>query len=456
MQRSAPARESAPLRSDIPFVASLVPASPRDTAPGLAVRASKGFASWLKGALVVLGVMYIVLGFVLSFGVSVVSRVDWGPSGMTNTVERSIAADQMKPFMLTPDPSIAPDEAGLAFQSLQPANQHGGAYRYRDVPDRPAVPWRTWKIDQTLFNGFNRSSWDGPNNTTILAQVKKGFSPKEKELLRVIATAPAWKKYDLFARAASADLVGGRFDLPLSPDATMWAMPVPKFAATKEFAYASVSRAAWHLSEGRKDSAEFALRSTISFGRVMAANSSTPIEQLIGNVITGIGSAGLRELYTITGDPRLATMPVVDTKAGRFAAEVPAEIRELGRGTQAEIRDRLIYIATTPTFSRAVRMTALTNLSISTCTSFTGIVAGPSGSVRAAFDQARRDLGRYPGELALIDVAEDGPSRFGQLDAQSTDETMNAAYILSRIYFNPRLGMCALMSANVPLFNAIK
>jgi len=195
---------------------------------------------------------------VLPYGVSVVSRVAWGPS---NTVQRSIAADQ------------------------------------------------------TLFNGFNRSSWDGPNNTTILAQVKKGFSPKEKELLRVIATAPAWKKYDLFARATSADLVGGRFDLPLSPDATMWAMPVPKFGATKEFAYASVSRAARHLSEGRKDSAELALRSTISFGRVMAANSSTPIEQLVGTVITGIGSAALHELYTITKDSRLGVCALMGVNA---------------------------------------------------------------------------------------------------------------------------------------------
>ncbi|MCX5755603.1 MAG: hypothetical protein NTX19_05740 [Gemmatimonadetes bacterium] len=60
MQRSAPARESAPLRSDIPFVASLVPASPDEKTEGVAGRALKGFASWLKGAVVVLGVMYIV------------------------------------------------------------------------------------------------------------------------------------------------------------------------------------------------------------------------------------------------------------------------------------------------------------------------------------------------------------------------------------------------------------
>jgi hypothetical protein len=66
-------------------------------------------------------------------------------------------------------------------------------------------------------------------------------------------------------------------------------------------------------------------------------------------------------------------------------------------------------------------------------------------SVRAAFDLARRDLARYPGEAAVIDMIEDGLRRWRPDEAQSADGLSSAAYIVSRLYFNRRLGACALM-----------
>ena len=455
MQRTAPARESAPPRSDIPFDQSIVPASPGEQSQGLAGRAFRGFASWLKGAVIVLGVMYVISWLVVSFAVTAIDSTVWRPSTTANIAERSIAADLTRPYGVAADPRITPEQAGLAFNALQPAGQKGGDFTFRDATNRPVAPWRTWKLDPALFPSARGNSWNGPNNLEILEAVKKGFSRKEKEVLRAIALAPVWHDYDRFARAAAADLIGGRFELPFSPDATAFAMPIARFAATKELAYASVSRAAWHLSEGRRDSAEAVLRTTISFGLAMSDNAAFPIEQLIGNVITGIGRQALGQLYTITGDSRTVAVAAIGEKQGRYAGAVPRELREINDGTLDEKRQRLVTIATTPTFARAIRQRALMDLALSSCTKVGELLTGPNASVRAAFTQARRDLARYPGEAATLDLVENAlngllPSP-DQLPAPN-DALVTVAWTIGRVYFNPRLGLCAVMAANLGAF----
>lgn len=456
MQRSATAREhahagaraGAPPRSDFQFDASLVPASAQSV--GLAGRVRKGFKGWLKGAVITLSVMYVVPFFVLSFAVASVDSIVWSPTRMTGTVEKSIAADRVRAFGLRVDPTITPDQAGLAFAGLQPSNTGFGEFTPRRGVHFPVVPWRNWTFPGTLFPTARPTSWTGPDAAKILLAVKAGFSAEEKAVLRVIGTAPAWREYDTFAQAGAADIIGGLFQLPFRSDATIYAMPFSRFAATKEMAYASVSRAAWHLSEGRRDSAVFALRATISFGHVMADHSPFIIDQLIGNVVTGIGRTALGQLYTITGDPRGAELDAAapaQKSAGRFYGALPREIREINEGTLAEKRERLITIATTPSFSQPVRTEALRSLALSSCTNIGELLMGPNASVRAAFDKAR-DLARYPSERAVVDLIENSLNRTPPpTGARDPLNFAMWAEVGARIYFfNPRLSTCAVMA----------
>jgi len=429
-----------------------VPAGPARA--GVARRVVKGLTSWLKGALITLAVIYVVTGLVLTFGVASVNALFWRPGSFSDMVQRTMVADAARPYGLVPDPRITPEEAGRAFAALQPGGRRGGKFTFKAIADRPGVPWRTWKLDPTLFKdprGANwNSSWNGPSAQQIIPMVRRGLSAKEREVLRAVATAPVWRDYDLFARAPAADLVGGQFTLPFASDATIFEMPFVRFAATKELAYASVSRAAWHLSQGRPDSAEMVLRATVTFGRVLSDNATMVIEQLIGNVITGIGREGLVQLYAATGDPRGAAIASIAGKAAVAAvpnAVPPLAIRALGGGDLAADRARLLAIATSPKIDRALRYEALRSLAVSSCTNVRELLTGPNAGVRAAFDQARRDLARYPGEVALIDLIAESLQRpealVGGLGGELTPSRV--LVLAGKAYFNPRLASCGVM-----------
>ena len=124
----------------------------------------------------------------------------------------------------------------------------------------------------------------------------------------MVATAPLWTQYDLIARAPAVDILGGRFVMPFPDDALIFQMPILRFAATKELAYAGVSRAAYHLAVGERAEAEAALRSIIGFGFAIIDNGTFVIDGLIGQVIVGIGRDALERFYTLTGDPRAAAV----------------------------------------------------------------------------------------------------------------------------------------------------
>ena len=47
----------------------------------------------------------------------------------------------------------------------------------------------------------------------------KGFSPREMEYLRSLATAPVWREFDLVARAPAVDAIGGQLRVPFAPEA---------------------------------------------------------------------------------------------------------------------------------------------------------------------------------------------------------------------------------------------
>lgn len=75
------------------------------------------------------------------------------------------------------------------------------------------------------------------------------------------------------------------------------------------------------------------------------------------------------------------------------------------------------------------------------------MVAGPNAETRGAFDAARRDLARFPSEVALVNLIERSQIRDAAALGLSSESAalMRLADVAGRIYFNPRLGTCALV-----------
>jgi hypothetical protein len=340
------------------------------------------------------------------------------------------------------DPSITPRRAGELLASLA-AREDGrvyAAFPLRAPVERYARPWKDLAIPAGPRELHRSSGWNGPNSSTVIKAVPQGLSSQELAYLKVIATAPVWPAFDLVASASTVDVIGGRFQLPFSPDARSYAMPIWSFAASKELAYANVSRAAYYLAIGKPAEADAVLRRTISFGFVFVDNATSLIDGLIGRVIVGIGRGALEDLYTVTNDPRLADV----VAAGRVIKTPTSPGRNLI--SLEEARQMHLAGATNGALSRAIRLQHLDALSQSVCTNPRELVLGPGRDVRDAYAKAGRDLARFPSERALLDLMLQTPSLPVHSIAQGGGAArlvVGASTIASIIFDNPRMAYCA-------------
>jgi hypothetical protein len=305
------------------------------------------------------------------------------------------------------------------------------------LPARPPAErsWENLSLDEGTFAGVRRLDRHLLQSPEVIRLAAGTLSEAEREYLRTIADAPIWRDIDRLASAGAVDVLGARYVLPFRDDASPELMPIPRFAATKEIVYASLSRAAHHVAQGEPDRAEHALRSALSYGFVMLDNGNTAIEGLLGRVMVGIASDGLHTLYTLTGNAAGAalTAPIADETA------VPPQAPE---GTTEE---RLIAIAGNPAVARTIRMESLYRLAFSSCTSVRRVLFGPSAASDAAFDDARRTLARYPSERALIDllqVAPDRPTAESEIESKGEWLLLGAASVASTVLNTPRIQAC--------------
>ena len=368
----------------------------------------------------------------------------WRSAIGRNTRSKIERMELLRPFSLPTDPTITPMRAGLAFNALQPKLEDGN-FPSPKLPSRPEATWRNTSLTNDMFPTARPNGFNGPANEKILEAVARGFTQQEMQFLRTLATAPAWREFDLIARAPAVDFLGGRFVIPFAPGATMNQMPVPRFAATKEMAYAAVSRAAYHMAIGQRDSAETILRSIVSFGFAEVDNGATLLEQLIGTVNVGIGRDALRRFYLITGDPRAGSAPLAPTL--NETANPSNVFDPLARvPSRAELRQELISKSANPALHRAERFESLYLLSASSCTNVRELLFGTRTDVTDAFRAARRDLARYPSERAMVDLIDRSgasPSPY-LLNGTGPVEKLviSSATIAGAVLGNPRLAAC--------------
>ena len=437
--------------------APAAPAAP--AAPVGATADERATRRWPRVGLRALRDVAIVLAAIMTYTIGMIT---WSSSRMFEQAAsigsgsgKILAAESSRPFALPKDPSITPADAGRAFAELQPERSGGAAFRQQSVVhlERPWAPPSALPGD--LFRSARPTSFGGPDDRKILEAVANGFSPAEMAYLERLAHAPAWRAFDLVARAPAVDLIGGRFRLPFGPDATPDEMPLLNFAGTKELAYASVSRAAYHMAIGQRDSAEAALRAIISVGFALVDNGSSQIDQLVGRVMVGIGRDGLERFYVITNDPHAANVIAArppDTHAADQSANRNARSEGGDRPVAVDLRREMLTRATNERELRGTRFESLYYLSWSSCANVRDLLFGARPDVSDAFARAKHDLARFPSERAFIDVIQRWPKRLTARDPSRNalwrfPYMYGASTLVEMVLNNPRVAACTRMLA---------
>ena len=417
----------------------------RDQASAAMSRAPvRALRSWLGIATRIVRDALIAVALMASIPIGIVAlngdRVWTSTAFSNNTRARISQSEAMRPLALPKDASITPLQAGLAFNALQPKLEVPG-FPMIEPAVRPEASWKDAIVTPDMFVKAQPNMSHSPASNTILEAATKGFTPQEMSYLKTLSTAPVWRNFDLIARAPAVDLIGGRFKLPFSPDVRAYQLPLFKYKFAKEVAYAAVSRAAYHMALGQRDSAETILRSVVSFGFMLVDNGTSILDELIGNVIVGIGRDGLLRFYVITNDPR-ASMPALS-----IPARVAATPNPMRAGNMEDRRRLLITRSQDARTSPGERYEALHLLSASACTNVRELLLGRRSDVTDALRNASMHLARYPSERALVELLGREPefSNEGTSWDPFTGLAASAATVVGAVIHNPRLATCTRM-----------
>jgi hypothetical protein len=265
---------------------------------------------------------------------------------------------------------------------------------------------------------------------------------EQRRALRLVGTAEVWTAFDRVGRASAIDILGAHFELPFGAEARIYAVPAAGLSGLRDLGTASLTRAAWHLAEGRKDSAEAALLTMISAGSLIEEQSLQSVDLNAGRRMRFEGWNALLALYEAANDPRAAELKRV------LSADSVSSTIERGRGNAT--RTELIAGMRSPELPPATRVAHMRFLLLTSCTSATEIVFGPSDEVKQAMAELRRELGRYPSEQAFLELASKPLEPNDFFEIRLTRRMLGSGILggaLGNIYFNPRFRSCAMLGA---------
>ena len=389
----------------------------------------------VRNAAIAVMVMTLVPVGLVSWQGDTVARILY----RSNIVDRAAMVEPVRSLRLPSDPSITPLQAGIALNALQPIRIKVRGFETISPAALPVATWRMVVIAPDLFPTARPDLYVGPSSRSILEASVKGFSSREMEYLRSLATAPVWREFDLVVRAPAVDAIGGQFRIPFAPEARPEQRPLPSFKGSKELAYAAVSRAAYHMALGQRDSAEAVLRSIVSFGFTFIDNGTSGLEELIGTVIVGIGRDALQRFYVIQHDPR----------AGLSALAPPPRsiASSLDRGTPMsadDVQQRLLANIENPTAPLGVRYQSLQLLSGASCTNVRDLLFGPRAETRQVVERTRHTLARFPSEVALVELLTRPSHPAPDVSSSNPFQALavSSASVAAVVLQNPRLESC--------------
>jgi len=356
------------------------------------------------------------------------------------TAQRVAEASALTYLRLPPNEEISPTQAGEALQVLASAGGTiGGQPLWKDPVRVLEASFFPRGAESPME--LRRQMWPGE----LFPLAAQGLAPEEEAFLRKVAAHPGLREFEILARAPGADILGGRLSLPLPESTSSWEIPVPRYSALRDGGYALVARAVIQNLDGHPEAAEMTLRTLLSAGLLMADESPTLIDALVGLVMAKGAADALEDFYDLSGRhadaERLRQVRAAATTAAETVqrwSPAPGSGETLRRMPDKVLDDAVL---------RGLRWEYYHLLSgLRPCINPHQMVFGPDERTEAFLAEARSGLARYPAEVAVFEVMNRG--WFGALEPSGLPR---AAGALARTMFGGTMGECAAI-VSWPIF----
>lgn len=356
---------------------------------------------------------------------------------------RSARAEAYRSQTIAGDVSISPQEAGQLLQDLMYV---GGTHEPVPGERPPSVvydePWFPEGESTENPLGVAAHFW----GDSLLDRVALGLSADQRSYLAALADNPANEAFRRLARATALDAGSARWELPFSPATTMATVPVPRFGAVREAAWARTGLAALAYSDGNVAAAEEYLSEIISVGLLLTDEGPTLIDNLIGVVLVETGGSALETLLRVSDQVgRAAELSRLRQVAERVADRSPAGMPATSEGF---VRALPVFVLDAGAV-RGFRWEYFINLAtIAPCMNLNRMVFGAGEDYDAFLDEAREVLVRYPSDASLFELARHGWAG----TAAAGDNTLLGR--VAGLYMSTRENSCASMVRHMNLGEA--
>lgn len=314
------------------------------------------------------------------------------------TVERFASVEPLRSYALAPDDSINAEEAGAILHTLSFV---GRSYRATEgvLPPARSYPDPWFPVSDTVAEPA--ADW----LEQLVAGIGRPLPAEQRAYLERVASHPAQAEMARLARAGRLDITGVRWSLPLPSNVTMAELSMPRMSTVREAGYAHLARAAVQAARGNTAAADTTIREVLSVGLLMADESPTVLDNLIGLVLVEMSGDALEALYRNTGDARSASL----------AWGLAAARRSVERARATAVHDVAARLQVMPenvldtAFLRGVRWEYAGLLTtVGPCLNLQRVVFGPDAAYRSWLADVERELVRYPAEAELFAVARGG------------------------------------------------
>jgi len=356
------------------------------------------------------------------------------------TARRFAEVSAIRYLRLPPTEEVSPAQAGEALQVLASAGRNAGGQAIgKDPVRRYENPFLPRDSESPLE--MRPSMWA----SELFPVAAQGLTPEGETFLREVAAHPALQEFETLARAPGADILGGRFDLPLPEGTSSWEIPVPRFSAPRDGGHAMVARAVVQFLDGNPEEAELTLRTLLSAGLLLADESPTLVDALVGTVLAKEAASALEDLYELSGKTGDAERLRQAQAAAATAAET-LHASSSAPGPEGTLK-KMPETVLDETALRGLRWEYFHLVSgLRPCINPHQMVFGPDAQVDSFVREARDGLARYPAEEAVFQVLNQG-----WLDLPLNAGFAGNAARLARFVFGGNMGRCAALMAG-PLF----
>jgi hypothetical protein len=311
------------------------------------------------------------------------------------TEARLQAAQLFRQYAVPTDPGITPEQAGRNLVNLMHIAR-------QDALPFEQPPTRSYEVQSA--QALARPAQYRADSVAKLLR-NRSFSVDDRSQLAAAVAHPAHADFALLARAGRIDVNGTRWKLPFPDSLTMWSLPIPRFGALRELAYAHVMLGYQQYLDGNTDAAERSMRETIGAGFHLIDDGVTLIEALIGRVIVMIGVNGLRAVYEASSQTAAASVLANRIENDELMQKATRRNLNLEVAQSLELLPRAVMDTALP---RSLRWESFTHFHVfAPCVNLNRAVFPANAEYDRWLSQARASLVRFPADTALFNLARD-------------------------------------------------